>query len=346
MANTCDYDLILNAFLNDLSGVKEALQSNIDINMTRELRGDPDIGKATALIFSSYSGGLEVVEYLVQLSADVNARDSVSKRTALEWAIKKGHSAVSTFLEAEIRRRELCQGHESPWKNEYTIKPVKGATPASVIPLEIDDNPDKEGSLVRMLESIGGCGFVHFFKDEMGIEEITDFYYVTPLNWNKIEEKLPPVKVNKLKAALLISGIPVNDSHSSQTYKTMESGSKSNALELFLTEEMPSAPEACIACPSSKQKALEERPDSVETLDGVQKAKHTLEPSPAVPRASENEDTPPEVSLCVICLENVRDILILPCKHICVCRECFHKNTVPTCPVCRGAVVTGIEVYF
>lgn len=38
---------------------------------------------------------------------------------------------------------------------------------------------------------------------------------------------------------------------------------------------------------------------------------------------------------CVICLTDPKDTLLLPCRHLCVCSDCFRH--VDKCPVCRAA---------
>lgn len=38
---------------------------------------------------------------------------------------------------------------------------------------------------------------------------------------------------------------------------------------------------------------------------------------------------------CVICLTDPKDTILLPCRHLCVCSECFRH--VDKCPVCRSA---------
>ena len=43
-----------------------------------------------------------------------------------------------------------------------------------------------------------------------------------------------------------------------------------------------------------------------------------------------------EQNVCVICLENQRNALILPCAHLCGCRRCLLQ--VPRCPICRGDI--------
>lgn len=46
---------------------------------------------------------------------------------------------------------------------------------------------------------------------------------------------------------------------------------------------------------------------------------------------------------CVICLENPKNILFLPCKHISCCSEC--SSQVKECPMCRAKIDQKIETY-
>ncbi|CAG9326302.1 MUL1 [Blepharisma stoltei] len=52
----------------------------------------------------------------------------------------------------------------------------------------------------------------------------------------------------------------------------------------------------------------------------------------------------PEGFHCVICLENPRDTLIEPCKHLCVCRVCC--DSLNQCPVCRAGIQNTIRIYY
>ncbi|XP_022100990.1 E3 ubiquitin-protein ligase RNF26-like [Acanthaster planci] len=55
--------------------------------------------------------------------------------------------------------------------------------------------------------------------------------------------------------------------------------------------------------------------------------------------------------LCVVCQDNGKNILILPCKHLCVCLECVEEITgqqrrdARKCPLCRQAIRSYLEVY-
>ena len=51
--------------------------------------------------------------------------------------------------------------------------------------------------------------------------------------------------------------------------------------------------------------------------------------------------------LCVICMDRERDILLLPCRHLAVCDQCWDRPEVDVrCPVCRQEVDEEIVVLF
>ena len=61
-----------------------------------------------------------------------------------------------------------------------------------------------------------------------------------------------------------------------------------------------------------------------------------------------NDNVPNEI-LCSICLENIRDTVILDCKHLSTCTTCFQKIVrtaidqaqYPECPMCRCQIKEG-----
>ena len=46
--------------------------------------------------------------------------------------------------------------------------------------------------------------------------------------------------------------------------------------------------------------------------------------------------------LCVVCLEEEKEVLLLPCSHLCLCSACAQSIMASTkqCPVCRSAIAT------
>lgn len=41
---------------------------------------------------------------------------------------------------------------------------------------------------------------------------------------------------------------------------------------------------------------------------------------------------------CVICMSDMRDTLILPCRHLCLCSNCAEslRYQASSCPICRS----------
>ena len=66
---------------------------------------------------------------------------------------------------------------------------------------------------------------------------------------------------------------------------------------------------------------------------------------------SEINDAPQSVSTsdkevsqeCVVCLDKKKTVLILPCKHLCVCSLCVKR--LKKCPVCRKGIQKALDVY-
>ena len=44
-----------------------------------------------------------------------------------------------------------------------------------------------------------------------------------------------------------------------------------------------------------------------------------------------------DIELCVICMAEVADFLLVPCGHQCGCKNCLNslKNEQRKCPICR-----------
>lgn len=55
--------------------------------------------------------------------------------------------------------------------------------------------------------------------------------------------------------------------------------------------------------------------------------------------------------LCVVCQDQVKNVLVLPCRHMCLCVDCAHELAVQrnharrVCPLCRSRIETVMDVY-
>ena len=54
-----------------------------------------------------------------------------------------------------------------------------------------------------------------------------------------------------------------------------------------------------------------------------------------------------DVLLCVVCMEREKKVLLLPCKHLCMCKACADKIVAGSaqCPVCRERILDYSDVY-
>ena len=53
-----------------------------------------------------------------------------------------------------------------------------------------------------------------------------------------------------------------------------------------------------------------------------------------------------EASSCCVCVEAPRTVLLLPCRHLCVCESCAARPQLNNkCPVCRSQISDTIKVF-
>lgn len=57
---------------------------------------------------------------------------------------------------------------------------------------------------------------------------------------------------------------------------------------------------------------------------------------------TENYFTDDERS-CVVCFTNPKDIVLIPCGHVCACKYCLEQVT--NCPICRKAIDRKIPIF-
>ncbi|XP_036336409.1 mitochondrial E3 ubiquitin protein ligase 1 [Rhagoletis pomonella] len=74
------------------------------------------------------------------------------------------------------------------------------------------------------------------------------------------------------------------------------------------------------------------------------KIKETLEKERRERRARTRPLNLTTEQLCVVCSTNPKEVIILPCGHVCICEDCSEKIRV-TCPVCRGKIVTKAAAF-
>lgn len=55
------------------------------------------------------------------------------------------------------------------------------------------------------------------------------------------------------------------------------------------------------------------------------------------------EDNLSQTNECVVCMENLKNTLLLPCAHACVCTDC--SDSIDQCPLCRTDVEKRMKIF-
>lgn len=52
-----------------------------------------------------------------------------------------------------------------------------------------------------------------------------------------------------------------------------------------------------------------------------------------------------ESRFCVICQERDRSIVLIPCRHLCLCATCSERADLSRCPICRANIQSKLEIF-
>lgn len=54
----------------------------------------------------------------------------------------------------------------------------------------------------------------------------------------------------------------------------------------------------------------------------------------------------PEI-FCIVCQEEFKSVVLLPCRHLCMCVNCSHNLHFyqEVCPLCRTLVTNKMKIY-
>ncbi len=69
-------------------------------------------------------------------------------------------------------------------------------------------------------------------------------------------------------------------------------------------------------------------------------------PPPSQPARPQAMNAPPpteDSKLCVVCMDEVLEVVLMPCGHVCACEQCSKQLT--QCPMCRQPVDRAIRVF-
>mmetsp|Transcript_11657 Transcript_11657/g.36614 ORF Transcript_11657/g.36614 Transcript_11657/m.36614 type:complete len:422 (+) Transcript_11657:24-1289(+) len=61
--------------------------------------------------------------------------------------------------------------------------------------------------------------------------------------------------------------------------------------------------------------------------------------------AQEAQRSAAKHTACVICMDNLANVVCLPCKHLSLCSFCCQQNEVGTCPICRSSIEDEMLIF-
>ncbi len=77
------------------------------------------------------------------------------------------------------------------------------------------------------------------------------------------------------------------------------------------------------------------------TIELIQPTIELIQPTIELIQPSGSEQT--EGHLCIVCMDNQRNVVFLPCSHFALCTGC--SSNVRSCPTCRQSITSRIQVF-
>jgi len=101
-------------------------------------------------------------------------------------------------------------------------------------------------------------------------------------------------------------------------------------------------------CPNTSEMeitSLRQQLSAVQLLsDALNKENLDLHQQLRDAKSAEGKD-PKHSCACVICLDNLANIVCLPCKHLGLCTFCAQKEKVDICPICRSEIKDQMQIF-
>ncbi|KAF5306144.1 hypothetical protein FQR65_LT07420 [Abscondita terminalis] len=76
----------------------------------------------------------------------------------------------------------------------------------------------------------------------------------------------------------------------------------------------------------------------------IERRRKELEITRKQRRQKARGDEMPESQLCVVCKTNPREVILLPCGHVCLCEDCSDE-ILELCPICRESIDKRTAAY-
>jgi len=130
-------------------------------------------------------------------------------------------------------------------------------------------------------------------------------------------------------------------------------------LKAFFDKQIAAARSSAPGIEDPKQSAsnstdIAEPVDSTQPGDFSSTKSHQKSPStrttppPATEpmSASQSQCNQVEDHLCVVCEDAKKEVILLPCKHLCLCKGCSNFDMIKECPMCRSKIADSMIVFW
>jgi hypothetical protein len=98
--------------------------------------------------------------------------------------------------------------------------------------------------------------------------------------------------------------------------------------------------------PLNRQDAtLQDTGEPATTSGAVAEEQETEEPLSSPPLSSPPLSSPPLSSLCAVCLDEPKQVVFMPCRHMACCETCGLTDSVRSCVICRTVIAHKITVF-
>lgn len=176
---------------------------------------------------------------------------------------------------------------------------------------------------------------------------------------------------NVARSPVSSTSVPTNDpdkSISAPHHVHFEEASINKALSFKSYPPTPNIDQTALICIQSQQQQQQKQhqhqqqqhleirflemleSSSVQAWNIIDEQKSTIRTLTAVNKAMEKRlDELEDAHSCVICRDRMRNVLFLPCRHCCVCRNCVQVGTqyvLRVCPICQIYVQHAVEITF
>ncbi len=317
----------------------------------------------TPLLAAVKNNHIDVATILIAHGADVN-RTSIGGNNALHLAARGGHEEMCALI------LSATSGSDEENGDSITTCPFLCSNDAGLTPFDIA----VEKGFWALAETLKNLSMVDsasissdFLSDSDGDNEIRDQFLSRVPNLDEESSSLHKEAVNSTgdlddNNAVTWRHLPEDMKHLNNELLKLQEENRLLRKAEETYKEMSSDAEKAILILETRCKELENKKKDFIVMmdealsDGIlsqksledieimeQRMKQALEHlvNTKVNKLSEQIEN----RSCVVCQVQNKTVLLMPCRHLCVCKDCSKNHQLILCPLCRERITERIDVY-